>query len=188
MASLAERENLAWSLFDLKRYEEAERLLHELADEGSAYSSLFLGIMSETATVRPTNIKVAKYYYERAGREGDPEGYLRLGYLLSKQGELAQARAAYEAGAESGNVGSIFRLGRMVLKGDGGLADAERAEALFKCAAKEGHLYSQGELLRIATARSRSLVDKLLFIPRMIRIARKVYREMRRNGGSRHIG
>ncbi|MES2057265.1 MAG: tetratricopeptide repeat protein [Pseudomonadota bacterium] len=169
-------ESHAASLIAKKRYDEAQSLLYTLSGQGSVYSLLALGWMHESGAIEPKDTKIAKSYYERAALEGDSEAYLRLGRLLMNEGERPQARAAFEAGAEMGNLGSMYELGIALLEGAGGTASDERAIAWLKRAAEEGHIFSERKLISIEATQSRSLIERILLIPRILVLATKAFK------------
>ncbi|HWU72310.1 MAG TPA: hypothetical protein VN137_02430, partial [Sphingomonas sp.] len=99
-----ESEMRAANLVDLKRYDEAQKLLFELSEGGSIYASLTLGWLYEAGAIGPRNAKAARFFYERAALAGDGGAHWRLGSLLARETELAPARAAFRAGAKMGHL------------------------------------------------------------------------------------
>jgi serine/threonine protein kinase len=81
---------------------------------------------------QPEAIEVGLAHLERAGEEGDPEGWLHLGraYEQGKPGlppDPARARAVYERGAETNHAPLLADLGRVLMDGIGGPREPERA-------------------------------------------------------------
>lgn len=171
-------EELAAKLLKEGAFEEAIRLLRPLAERNSEYALLALGSMCETGATGAPDKEAARSYYERAIAHGSAAAHCQLGYLLLEQGEEAQARAAFEAGAERGDLPSMSRLGRMMAEGRGGPVDLDGGTAWLQKAAAQGHIFAQRELLAIEERNANSLREKLSVKKRIVALAIKGAREM----------
>lgn len=155
------QEKAAEQAFQKGKYEEAIRLLKPLAERNSAYALCNLGYISELGLAGAPDKQAALVYYKQAAAQGDAAAYFSLGRLLSEQGEQTEARAAFQAGAERGDLSSMSRLGRMMVDGRGGPADLESGIAWLQKAATEGDLLSERKLLTIEARRTGSILRRL---------------------------
>jgi TPR repeat protein len=182
--AVAQDEEPARKAFAERAYEEAVRLLRPLAERHSENALLALGWIYETgATVAP-DWEAARLYYERAAAQGNDRAYFELGRLLKRQGEEAQARAAFEAGAERDNLPSMSRLGRMMVEGRGGAIDVDAGTAWLEKAAARGHIFAQRTLLGIALAKAKSVFEKLSIRIKIVALATKGVKEAARDPNS----
>ncbi|GAA0488178.1 hypothetical protein GCM10009096_33950 [Parasphingorhabdus litoris] len=154
-------ETQAAALMRDERYEEAYHLLLPLADQGSAFVLMNLGWICEYGAIGEKDIDGAISYYQCAASGGSSKAHFRLGALLLDEGHLVQARATFEAGAELENLGSMYELGTMLLKGQGGPADEPKGMAWLERAAAAGHFYAQRSLLDIEYRNSKSVLVKM---------------------------
>lgn len=179
--TIAQDEEPARKAFEERAYEEAVRLLRPLAERNSENALLALGWIYETgATVAP-DWEAARSCYERAAVRGSAAAYFELGRLLKRQGEEAQARAAFEAGAERGNIPSMSRLGTMMLEGRGGPTDVDAGTALLEKAAGSGHIFAQRKLLAVEGRKAKSILEKLSVMMKIAALAIKGAREVSKN-------
>jgi TPR repeat protein len=162
-------------------FEQAVRLLRPLADRNSKWALLTLGVICERGSVGAPDWEAAREYYQRSVSAGSVAAYFELGRLLKRQGEDVEARAAFQAGAEKGNLPSISRLGRMMIEGRGGPVDVDAGTAWLKRAAEAGQLWAQAELLHIEYGSARSLSEKLAIRMRLVKLAIRGIRESARN-------
>lgn len=176
-----EAESRAAGLVEQKRYDEAQKLLYELAENGSLYASLTLGWLYEADEAGRKNAKAARYFYERAASMGSPSAHWRLGSLLVRENELVSARAAFRAGAEKGHLAAMYRLGNMLCEGEGGPKEREEGISWLERAAKLGHLFSEGQLISIEAEQSTSLIAKLSRVKRRLALMIKYAKEVRLN-------
>jgi len=179
--NINESEADAARLVDERRYKEARRLLLELSEHGSIYSYLTLGWIYEQGVLGRKDIGAAKHWYERAVSVAYPEAYLRLGRLLTDQGELERARKAFEAGAKMRNLGSMYQLGKILLDDAQSPGDVEHGIAWLERAANDGHIYAQRRLVRLKVKNSKSLIGKILLIPLIVRTAINGVKEIRKD-------
>jgi TPR repeat protein len=171
-------EQLAAQAIAAGAYEEAVRLLRPLVERNSEYALLTLGWIYETGAVGAPDKDAARLYYGRAAAAGSASAYHDLGRLLSGQGEESQARAAFEAGAERGNILCMARLGRMMVEGRGGLVDIGVGSAWLENAAAQGHIFARRHLLGIEARNARSIFGKLFVGIKVVLLAMKGAREM----------
>jgi TPR repeat protein len=159
--TMQDDENVASQALEAGNYEEAIRMLNLLAERNSHYALLSLGWIYETGTSRKIDKVAAQRFYERAIAEGSMPAYFELGRLLVSQGEDAQARLTFEAGAERGDVPCMARLGRMMVEGRGGPADVGVGSTRLESAAAAGHIHAQRALLAIEERNAQSMFEKL---------------------------
>jgi TPR repeat protein len=96
-------EKRAWQAIEAGAYDEAVRLLRPLAERNSEYALLALGWMYETGVTGTTDKEAARSLYEDAVARGSASACLYLGRVLLKDGRLAEARKAFERGAQLNN-------------------------------------------------------------------------------------
>jgi TPR repeat protein len=101
--TLQSDEFLAGEAIKAGAYDEAVRLLRPLAERHSAYALLTLGWIYETGATGTPEKDAARAYYEGAVAQGSTAAYPYLGWLLLKDGEVADARKAFECGAQLEN-------------------------------------------------------------------------------------
>lgn len=85
----------------------------------------------------------AVYWFTQAAQAGDNEGLALLAFCrlegLGLPRDVAQARAQLEVAAGRGSLLAQFHLGRALVSGWGGEADAPRGVSLYQAAAARGH-------------------------------------------------
>jgi uncharacterized protein len=171
-------ERLAVQAMEKEDYEEALRLLLPLVERNSEYALLLLGWIYATGATGITDMDTARSYYEHAAAQGSTRAYLGLGRLLLAQGDESQARAAFEAGAERGDIGAMSALGGMMVKGRGGPADIAAGSAWLEKAAAQGHIFAQRKLLSIEGRNARSIFAKLSVRMKIVLLVIRGMREM----------
>jgi len=171
-------EELASKAIERGDYEEAMRLLGPLAEQNSEYALLNLGWIHETGAIGAADQDVAQLYYERAASQGSATAQFNLGRIQLAQGKEAQARAAFEIGAQRGDVPSMAELGRMMVEGSGGTTDGEAGLDWLQKAAAKGHVFAQRELLALEERTAQSIAERLSVKRRIAALATKGAREM----------
>jgi hypothetical protein len=186
LARLADNadERLAGKLLNEGAFEEAIRLLLPLAERNSEYALLSLGSIYETGATGAPDKEAARSYYERAIAQGSAAAHCQLGYLFLEQGEEAQARAAFEAGAERGDLPSMSRLGKMMVEGRGGPTEVEAGKAWLEQAAAKGHKFAETALLAIEECNAKSIFERLSIKKRIVALATKGAIDMVKKPGS----
>jgi TPR repeat protein len=174
-------ERLASQAIQTGAYEEAVRLLRPLAERHSEYALLTLGWIYETGATGASDKDAARSYYERAAIEGSASAYHDLGRLLLVRGEESQARSAFEAGAERGDIPCMARLGRMMVKGQGGPTDTNAGSVWLEKAAAKGHIFAQRTLLGIKARNAKSIFEKLSIKLQIASLAKKGTEEILRD-------
>ena len=160
---LADRidENAAARLLFAEDFEEAVRLLQPLAERNSEYALLCLGWINETGRTGVPDMDAARSCYLRAATRGSGAAQFELGRFLEAEGAEAKARAAYQAGAEQGHLPSMSKLGKMMIRGQGGPSEAADGWTWLDKAAAQGQLWARRELLSIEADNARSVFEKL---------------------------
>jgi TPR repeat protein len=103
-------------------YEEAVRLLLPLAERNSEYALLTLGWVYETAATGVFDLDTARSYYEHAAATGSATAHFHLGRIFEGDGQEAQARLAFERGAQLGDDECKSALARLIDSRDEKLA------------------------------------------------------------------
>lgn len=85
------------------------------------------------------NLVVALTLWRKAAEQGDPQAQARLGDMLDKAEENAEAVSWYRKSAEQGHANGEFGLGQMYAKGEGVAQDFEQARLYILRAAEKGH-------------------------------------------------
>lgn len=147
--------------------EAALRWYMAAAELGLATAQYTVGACFAEGAGAPANDTEALRWFHLAARSGSPEAMNTLGLWHSiGRGTVAdQGRATewYLLAAESGDAKGQFVAGYRLLRGDGGAKDAERALALLRHAAAQGHASAAEFLAAYADAeraRDRSAADE----------------------------
>ncbi|MCC6480078.1 tetratricopeptide repeat protein [Sphingorhabdus sp.] len=172
-----EIENLAAQAIEAENFLEARRLLEPLLKSNSEYALTTLGWMHEAGKGLPHDKGLAIEYYEQASKLGCPEAFNSLGRVLWADGQLTEARAAFQEGAELRNLGSMNWLGVMMLRGEGGLVDVENGMRWVTAAAKGGHLAAKGQLLILEKENSKSIFRHVIYQFKRILISLRAAKE-----------
>ncbi len=112
--------------------------LKRLAEGGSTPAMLFLGRLYSNGTGVPHDANEAVYWYKTAAFAGSTNGMLLYGDTLvtgEPMRDLVEAERWIRQSANAGNMGAVYRLGRMYRDGEGRPRDALEAVSLFKRAA-----------------------------------------------------
>jgi uncharacterized protein len=181
------QEKLSYEAIEVGDFNKAHRLLEPLAARNSISALLNLGWIYETGKLAPPKISTAISYYERAAREGSSEAYRRIGQLLLDQGHHDQARLAFKHGADAGNISCMYWLGKMMVEGQGGLAEITQGSAWLEKAATQGHFFAKRMLLALEGQDAGSIGRKLLAKVRIAALAKDVFKEFLRNPDSDKI-
>ncbi|HEX3423021.1 MAG TPA: tetratricopeptide repeat protein [Sphingomicrobium sp.] len=170
-------EEVAQRALEAGNYKEALRLLRPLADRDSLFALRCLAYIYETGVAGVADMKAARSFYERAASRGRPEDYYELGRFLRVAGEETLARAAYQAGADRGDVPSMAKLGRMMLKGRGGPVDVRTGSDWFEKAVKE-RTGAERARLEIEEQKAQSWLAKAFVKAKMARLWFRGMREV----------
>jgi TPR repeat protein len=165
-------------------FEEAEKILKPLAERNSEYALLSLGWVYETGVLGVPDLETARSYYESAVAQGSSSACFELGRMSRGQGKEAEARSAFAKGAERGDVPSMSRLGRMMVEGKGGPADAREGAVWLERAAAEGHILAQRTLLGIEEKSASSLLEKLAVKRKIVSLMKRGAQEFLKDAQS----
>lgn len=142
-----------------KNEAEAFRLFKSSAEKGNAHGQFRLGFMYQSGTYIKIDIPQHLYWRDMAAKQGHPLACYTYGqdhyigfYLTndySQKSPVNKRKAAeyFECGAKGNDPSSLYRLGEMLLKGDGIKADPARGYDYLARAAKLGNPYAK-KLLR----------------------------------------
>lgn len=86
------------------------------------------------------NLIVALSLWRKAAEQGDAKAQARLGDILDKAEEDAEAVTWYRKAADQGNADGDFGLGQMYAKGEGVKRDPEQARLYVRRAAEKDHV------------------------------------------------
>ena len=92
----------AWQRSD---YAAAVAIWRPLAEKGDADASFNLGQAYRLGRGVPTNLSIAKSWFERAARQNHVDAQTTLGLVLWTAGKKAEALAAFEKAAAAGGAG-----------------------------------------------------------------------------------
>jgi TPR repeat protein len=136
---------------------EGQGWLQLAAEGGDARASLLLGkLLLKGAPGVPAKALAAQPWFEAAVKGGQPGAAHYLG-LIYRQDLPDQARSPekalhwLEVAAKAGFADSQFLLGQMIMTGDGGAPDPERARTWFEAAAEQDHPEANLQLLMAYT-------------------------------------
>lgn len=123
--------------------------------ERAARAGLRLGLyryaqVLEAGDGGPADPDQARLYYEKAFAAGVGQAARALGDM-HRDHDLAAAHAWYQKGAQTGDRGSLYRLGQLHVEGQGVPADSATALAYFERSADLGMVLAQhrlGEMFR----------------------------------------
>lgn len=125
-------EQLAVQAMEEGAYDQAVRLLRPLAERQSEYALLTLGWIYETGVTGAPDKNAARLYYEGAAAQGSAPAYLYLGWLLLKEGQEMEARAAFERGTQLNNDECKSALARLADNADEKLAGKALKEGAYE--------------------------------------------------------
>lgn len=185
--NLEESELYAAQLIEREEYQEAERLLSSLSDQGSLYALKALAWIKENGCTGNKDPRAAEWFYEQAISRGSTEAFMDFGLFLCKEGRQNEARTVFEQGAERGNLGCLGELGWMLVNGIGG--DTRRAEGreMLEEAAKQGHLFAQRRIISLDLSNRPSLIRRMALFGRLLAVGWKSFFEIYRNRRSNKI-
>lgn len=112
--------------------------LKRLAEGGSTPAMLFLGRLYSNGTGVAHDANEASHWYKTAALAGSTNGMLLYGDSLATGEPLrdvVEAERWIRQSANAGNMGAVYRLGRMYRDGEGRPRDPLEAVSLFKQAA-----------------------------------------------------
>lgn len=84
--------------------------------------------------------KKAKYWFERAAKQGHWQAQYRLAKMLLVDGKASTARRWMEKSANAGFAAAQYELGRLYQRGEGAAKSSDKAKYWFKKAARQGHV------------------------------------------------
>lgn len=169
---------------DAKRageYLESARLFEPLAAFGSEMALLVLGCMHRDGRLGPPDLDKAIALFERAAGTGSARAKVYLGAAWKKKGDLQCARAIFLDGAEQGDTPCMCRLGRMLVRGEGGETDLATGVAWLTRAADSGHVFARRELFCLEIRNSPSLLGRFLLFCKLVRFVRRTIPGLARN-------
>jgi TPR repeat protein len=137
----------------------AENWYLKAAEYGNGPAMLELNFLYREGTLVPMDLEKADRMLVNAAMVGDPYAQCCLGYALQPvrldiHCYFNQAEAIYwfKKSAEQNWAGGQYNLGKCYLSGDGVEKDEERAVALFRAAADQGHYRATCQLAEAYSA------------------------------------
>lgn len=135
-------------LYDEKRYEAALAKYALLAEQGDELAARWAGWIIYKGLCARNDPKEVIRYYILAAESGSKEGMFRLADMYARVGEYPKAFEWYERSAAEGYLPALYRLGRCYHSGKGVSRDEGKAIAYFEEAARQGHIFAKGQLMR----------------------------------------
>ena len=125
----------AWQRAD---YSGAVTIWRPLAEAGDADAAFNLGQAYRLGRGVPTNLSVAKSWFERAARQNHVDAQTTLGLLLFQNGDQAEGLKWLKAAAEQGEARALLVYGTALFNGDGVTQDPVLGYAYVSRAAAQG--------------------------------------------------
>jgi cell division septation protein DedD len=126
---------LAWQRAD---YSSAVAIWRPLAEKGDADAAFNLGQAYRLGRGVPTNLSIAKSWFERAARQNHVDAQTTLGLLLFQNGDQAEGLKWLKAAAEQGEARALLVYGTALFNGDGVTQDQVLGYAFVSRAAAQG--------------------------------------------------
>src|SRR3954468_14347617 len=125
----------AWQRSD---YAGAVAIWRPLAEHGDADAAFNIGQAYRLGRGVPTNLSVAKSWFERAARQNHVDAQTTLGLLLFQNGDQAEGLKWLKAAAEQGEARALLVYGTALFNGDGVTQDPVLGYAFVSRAAAQG--------------------------------------------------
>jgi cell division septation protein DedD len=125
----------AWQRAD---YPAAVAIWRPLAEKGDADAAFNLGQAYRLGRGVPTNLSIAKSWFERAARQNHVDAQTTLGLLLFQNGDQAEGLKWLKAAAEQGEARALLVYGTALFNGDGVTQDPVLGYAFVSRAAAQG--------------------------------------------------
>ncbi len=125
----------AWQRAD---YSAAVAIWRPLAEGGDADAAFNLGQAYRLGRGVPTNLAIAKSWFERAARQNHVDAQTTLGLLLFQSGDQAEGLKWLKAAAEQGEARALLVYGTALFNGDGVAQDPVLGYAYVSRAAAQG--------------------------------------------------
>src|SRR3954453_20141399 len=125
----------AWQRSD---YSGAVAIWRPLAENGDADAAFNLGQAYRLGRGVPTNLALAKSWFERAARQNHVDAQTTLGLLLFQNGDQAEGLKWLKAAAEQGEARALLVYGTALFNGDGVTQDQVLGYAYVSRAAAQG--------------------------------------------------
>jgi cell division septation protein DedD len=125
----------AWQRSD---YSAAVAIWRPLAEKGDADAAFNLGQAYRLGRGVPTNLAIAKSWFERAARQNHVDAQTTLGLLLFQNAEQAEGLKWLKAAAEQGEARALLVYGTALFNGDGVTQDQVLGYAYVSRAAAQG--------------------------------------------------
>jgi TPR repeat protein len=107
------------------------------AESGNHDAVLAMGWFYHNGVGVEPDMNLAKRWYKKSARQGEPMAMFGLGQLAYDQGEYADAMAWFKRAAEKGHSRSLFWIGKLFWKGRGVHVDRKLAISFFRKAAAQ---------------------------------------------------
>jgi uncharacterized protein len=107
------------------------------AESGNHDAVLAMGWFYHNGVGVEPDMSLAKRWYKKSARQGEPMAMFSLGQLANEEREYADALVWFRRAAEKGHARSLFWIGKLFWKGHGVHADRKRAISFFRKAAAQ---------------------------------------------------
>ena len=136
-----------------KDEEQAFRLNADSAKLGYGDAVLAMGWFYLNGTGVPRDLELARKWYKKSARKGDPRAMFSLGQMAYDARDFADALLWFNRAIEKGHARSVFWLGKLYWHGRGVVQDKKRASGLFRNAARKKVPEAQRALTWLARRR-----------------------------------
>jgi TPR repeat protein len=109
----------------------------QAAESGNHDAVLAMGWFYHNGVGVGPDMNLAKRWYKKSARQGEPLAMFSTGQLANDQREYADAMVWFKRAAEKGNARSLFWIGKLFWKGHGVRADRKQAMTFFRKAAAQ---------------------------------------------------
>jgi uncharacterized protein len=120
---------------EMKDPSEAFRLNSKAAERGFHDAVLAMGWYYLNGIGVPQDLDLARYWYTKSARSGEPKAMFSLGQMAYSAREWEAALRWFAKAADKGHARSLFWIGKLRWRGNGIDKDRREAMALFQRAA-----------------------------------------------------
>jgi len=143
---MQEQAEIANTLFERERFDEAFEEYRKMAETGSIEAQLRVAWMYQVGCGVKVNLTDARRWYLMAAESNSPEAQFYLGRLYRQEKKHQEAMNCFRKSAAQDYMPSIYQLGVMYEFSEGVGQDREEAYKYYEQAAKMGHLRAQRDM------------------------------------------
>ncbi len=138
-------------------YYQALLWAQKAADQGSTRAMITLGVLYRDGLGVPQDASKALREFEAASTAGDMKGPRYVGLFYEAAGDAAKAFAAYQLGADRGDITSQYLLGKAYELGTGVTQDYALAAKWYATSASRGDIIASDGMVGLASLYERGL-------------------------------